>query len=56
MDNKRDIPLMLCDSHTHFDQYDDSEIPQILDRAVQAGVNVIIAAGTTLESTKACIS
>ena len=56
MDNKRDIPLMLCDSHTHFDQYDESEIPQILDRAVQSGVNVIIAAGTTVESTKACIS
>ena len=56
MNNKRDIPLMLCDSHTHFDQYDESEIPQILDRAVLAGVNVIIAAGTTLESTKACIS
>ena len=56
MDNKSDIPLILCDSHTHFDQYDESEIPQILDRAVQSGVNVIIAAGTTVESTKACIS
>ena len=53
MDNKHDTPLVLCDSHTHFDQYDESEIPQILDRAAQSGVHVIIAAGTTVGSTKA---
>ena len=56
MNNKNDVPIVLSDSHTHFDQYDESEIPQILDRAVQTGVNFIIAAGTTVESTKACIN
>lgn len=55
MNDSKDIPLTLSDCHTHFDQYDASEIPQILDRAVQSGVNIIIAAGTTIESTKACI-
>ena len=51
----KETTAILCDSHTHFDQYDASEIPQILNRAVQSGVNIIIAAGTTIESTKACI-
>lgn len=52
----KETTAILCDSHTHFDQYDASEIPEIMDRATQSGVNIIIAAGTTVESTKACIA
>ena len=43
------------DAHTHLDQYGPEEIPAILDRAAQAGVGFIVCAGTTVESTRACI-
>ena len=47
--------MILCDSHTHLDQYPTGEIPEVLQRADLAGVKLIIAAGTTLESSKECI-
>ena len=47
--------LPLADCHTHLDKYAPNEMPGILDRAREAGVGYIIAAGTTLDSTKACI-
>jgi TatD DNase family protein len=40
----------LVDGHTHIDQYGPDELPALLDRARQASVGLIIAAGTTLES------
>ena len=43
------------DAHTHLDQYGPAEIPGILQRAGQAGIGFIVCAGTTLESTRACI-
>jgi TatD DNase family protein len=46
---------LLGDAHTHLDQYSPDEIPGILERARQAGVGFIICAGTTLDSTRACI-
>ena len=45
----------LADAHTHLDQYAPEEIPGILGRAEEAGLKFIICAGTTLESTRACI-
>ena len=47
--------LPLADAHTHLNQYAPEEIPGILERAEEAGVGFIICAGTTLESTKACV-
>ncbi len=47
--------ILFGDAHTHLDQYGPEEIPGILDRAAQAGVGFIVCAGTTVESTRACI-
>ena len=48
-------PLLFGDCHTHLDQYDASELPDILQRAGDVGVSFVILAGTTLESTRECI-
>ena len=48
-------PLIFGDCHTHLDQYDEAELPGILERAAEAGVASVLLAGTTLESTRACI-
>lgn len=45
----------LSDCHTHLDQYPREEMPEILGRANEAGVGFIICAGTTVESSAACI-
>ena len=47
---------MLCDSHTHLDEYPAGEVPEILDRASEAGVDLVVCAGVTVESSSACIS
>ncbi len=46
---------MLIDIHTHLDQHDLAELPGILDRADSAGVNAVVIAGTTVESSQNCI-
>ncbi|GBD10480.1 putative metal-dependent hydrolase YcfH [bacterium HR23] len=46
----------LCDAHTHLDQFPDGEIPAILERARQVGVEVIITAGVTVQSSRRCIA
>ena len=46
---------LLIDSHTHLDDFPPSEMPDILRRAKAAGVGVIVAAGTTLSSSQACV-
>lgn len=53
--NKFSEGPILGDAHTHLDQYDPEEIPGILERANEAGVEFIVCAGTTMESTRACI-
>ena len=46
---------MLGDCHTHLDQYPPEEIPEILERAREAGVGFMVCAGTTLESSVECV-
>ena len=48
-------PLIFGDCHSHLDQYDEAELPGILKRAAEVGVTWVLLAGTTLESTRACI-
>ena len=47
--------LLFGDAHTHLDQYGPEEIPGILERAAEADIGFIVCAGTTVESTRACI-
>ena len=47
--------FLLGDCHTHLDQYAPGEMPEILDRANEAGVAFVVVAGTTVQSTKDCI-
>ena len=46
---------LLGDCHTHLDKYPAAEMPGILDRAREAAVAFAVCAGTTLQSTQACI-
>ncbi|MDE2901328.1 MAG: TatD family hydrolase [Chloroflexota bacterium] len=46
---------MYVDSHTHLDDFPPEEIDGVLERARAAGVGAIMLAGTTLESTAACV-
>ncbi len=43
------------DSHTHIDQHDADEWPDIVARAQEAGVDGIITAGVTIESSERCV-
>ncbi len=45
----------LADCHTHLDQYPAEEIPQILERAGDAGVGLVVCAGTTVDSSAECV-
>ena len=47
---------MLIDIHTHIQQHEPSEVPDMLKRAAQAGVSTIIAAGTTIEDSRRAIA
>lgn len=44
---------MLCDSHTHLGEFPPEEIPEILTRAHEANVGLIVSAGTTLGTCQA---
>ena len=46
---------ILGDCHTHIDNYPAGEMPEILQRAREAGVGFVVLAGTTVESTRKCI-
>lgn len=50
------IDRLLIDSHTHIDQYASEEIPEIILRASQAQLGMVIVAGTTLESSQDAVS
>lgn len=47
---------MFSDCHVHLASYHPQEIPDIVQRAVDAGVGFIITAGTTLESSRICVA
>lgn len=47
---------MLIDIHTHIQQHDPSEVDGMLQRAADAGVSTIIAAGTTIEDSERAIT
>ena len=47
---------MLVDCHVHLDPFQDAEVSQILERSTEAGVALVISAGTTLESSGRSIS
>ncbi len=46
---------MFIDVHTHIDQHDPSELPEIVDRAEAASVGAIVTAGVTVESSARCL-
>ena len=46
--------MTYIDAHTHIDQHDADEWPDIVARARDAGVEGIIAAGVTVESSERC--
>ena len=46
----RTLRPMLADCHTHLDGFTDDEVAAVLERARDAGVQWVITAGTTLES------
>ena len=46
----------LVDSHTHLDHFPPAEIPDVLGRAAAANVGLIISAGTTLRSSRDCVT
>ena len=46
----------LIDTHCHLDAYtDDAEVAEVLTRAREVGVRLIVNAGTTLESSRRCV-
>lgn len=47
--------FMLGDCHTHLDQYHTAEMADILERAKESRVRFAVCAGTTVQSTRACI-
>ncbi len=47
---------MLIDIHTHIQQHDPSEVDGMLQRAADAGVSTVIAAGTTIEDSARAIT
>ena len=47
--------MMLADSHTHLDEYPREEVPEILERAGDVHVGIVVCAGTSLGSSQRCI-
>lgn len=43
---------MFCDSHTHLDQFSDIEVGEIVTRANDEGVEIIVAVGSTFDSSR----
>lgn len=46
---------LLVDCHTHINDFPPLEIPSVIERAYSEGVGIIISAGTTLQSSQACV-
>ena len=49
------MPQYLADSHTHLDQFQPEEVPDILQRAADSGVELVVTAGVTEESSLKCV-
>lgn len=47
--------LLFIDIHTHIQQHDPNEVPEMVARAEHAGVGAIIVAGVTVASSRSCI-
>jgi len=47
---------MLVDTHVHFAEYDSGEIPELIARARDAGVDRYVAVGGDSESNRVCLS
>ncbi len=47
---------MLIDIHTHIQQHDPAEVDGMLERAIDAGVSTMIAAGTTIEDSRRAVA
>ncbi len=47
---------MLTDCHTHLDSYSDDEVGEVLGRARDAGVGMVITAGTTVASSERAVT
>ena len=50
------LMITFFDIHTHIHQHDPVEIPGILERAANVGVNTIIVAGVNIEDSECCIN
>ena len=46
---------MLIDTHVHLDEFQNHEVSDILDRAIDVGVGFVISAGTTIETSSRSI-
>ena len=46
---------MLCDSHTHLDQFTDEDLGPMLQRAREAGVGLIVSVGSTVAASRRAI-
>ena len=46
---------MLTDCHTHLDSYSDAEVGEVLGRARDAGVGLVVTAGTTVASSERAV-
>lgn len=47
--------MTFSDCHTHIDEFPTTEIPEVIQRASEANVGIIICAGTTLQSSQNCV-
>ena len=50
------MSVILADTHSHLDQFDEVEIPGILNRMHEAQVGLVIVAGVTKESSAKCVN
>ena len=49
------VKYPLIDGHSHIDQFESQVIDQIIERATEVNVGLIISAGTTMESCRRVI-
>ena len=46
---------MLIDIHTHIQQFEDKDLSNLIINARNSKIEVIVAAGTTIEDSKKCV-
>lgn len=49
-------PVLFVDCHVHLDGFSDDDVRDILARALQAGVGVVVTAGTTLDTSRRAVA